>query len=106
MKANIAIPNAPNQPTSNTDLYTPKTPMKPNTIPRSTINGKPSITAMNANIAIIIAKTMIDNNEAAIALGNEDSWLNTFDASQTGIEIIIQDIIKPIIAYAIVGTAI
>lgn len=97
IKANTAIPNAPNQPTSNIDLYTPKIPMKPIIKPRSKRSGKLITTDIKANNAIIIINTIIETRVAAIAFGNEDSLLKTFDASQTGIEIIIHDMINPII---------
>ena len=61
---------------------------------------------MKANIATIIANTIIESKDAAIALGKDDSLLKSFDANHTGIEIIIQAIRKPIITPTISGICI
>ncbi|BFI74291.1 hypothetical protein YN1HA_3890 [Sulfurisphaera ohwakuensis] len=53
-------------------------------------------------MAVIIANTIIPANTASIALGNEECLEINLEANQTGIEIIIHDIIKNITS-AIIG---
>lgn len=89
INAKIAIPKAPNQPTSKTDLKTNKIPIKP--------RSKPSIAIpMTENMKEIIVNIIKAPNVASMADPKEECLLKNLAASQIGTELMIQDIRKKI----------